>query len=817
MSAPPTTRARLRAGLAWALGSFLLTASAAADVDARRLSETWLRSAWAKRGASSAPSRIAPDGRLRVLVRNPPSGLPNAVPVAPGFAALAATPAELAGLPESVVAHWSPPRRPLLNLANNWVKAGVARNLTGLSGKGVVVGIVDTGFDPRHPDFRNPDGTTRVAWVLDLSRNPTGKHAALENSFGCDSKESPCAVYSAAELDEMIAADSKQLPRDAFGHGTHVGSLAAGNGSSTSPPKYSGVAPNATLVMVRVTRSDDGSIFDPDVVLATRFIFDRAEALKMPGVVNLSLGSDFGGHDGTAALEQSLSEFVGAGRPGRAIVVAAGNSAGVYTNVSKAYPGPFGIHTEVHVPRASDVRVPILSPPVPGPTTRASIFVWIASRAEDDLRVGLDDSDGELVPPLSRGESGSVERSGLTATVLNQESGSSSPIPVGVPGAVIVLDGTWKSGETFAVRLQGRGSASLWVQSEGDLTPGAGSTGALFPRALKEGTIGIPATGSALIAVGATLNRSTWLDRGGNAVRIDTFGSVKPKDDSAAFFSGVGPNALGQVKPDISAPGAFVIGAMSNLVDPGLNGGNGLFAGTATCGDQKNCLVVDDFHAVTSGTSMAAPIVAGAIALLLERRPTLTQPELLALLQAGARRSRGNVPLKQQLGPGVLNIQNSLAALDSDLSPLGGTPTAEASWLVLSSALARPDPKWELAGLAELRKDGDLLVDGFDASRLRLEVQRGSVTSPLTRVAPGLWRFAVAAPAGSGGERMRVLLRFDDVVIAEEDVAIGVDPWVVGAQPSARGGCSLGRRGSAPAVIGLILSAMVLLRLRRRR
>ena len=803
------------AALLVGVAAFAHSSRAQGDVDARRMAELWVDSPRAKRGAPAAPGSVAPDGRLRILLENAPTSL-RAVSLAPGFAGFSGTPAEVAALPSGVIAHFAPPRRPLLNLANNWIKAGVARNLSGLSGKGVVVGIVDTGFDPRHPDFRDADGKTRVAWVLDLSRSPTGKHPELERSFACDSAESPCAVYSAAELDDMIAADSKFLPRDAFGHGTHVASLAAGNGRSTNPPKYSGVAPDATLVIVRVTRSDSGSIFDPDVVLATRFIFDRADALEMPAVVNLSLGSDFGGHDGSAALERSLGTFVGDSEPGRAIVVAAGNSAGVYTNISKSYPGPFGIHTEVHVPRASEARVPILTPPVAGGTTRGSVFVWIASRPGDALRVGLDDSDGEVVPVLAPGDSGSVERGGLTATVLNQESGDSSPIPAGVPGAVVVLDGSWPSGETFAVRLEGHGSASLWVQSEGDLTPGANGTGALFPRALKEGTIGIPATGADLIAVGATLNRSSWVDRNGLGVRIESFGSLEPKDDSAAFFSGVGPNALGQIKPDIAAPGAFVIGAMSALVDPELSGGKGLFAGTATCGEQASCLVVDDFHAVTSGTSMAAPMAAGAIALLLQKDPTPTQRRLLALLQAGARRAGGNVPNKQQLGPGVLNVQRSLEALDADATALGGAPIAEESWLVLGSALARPDPEWEVGCLAALRKKDGALVDGFEATRLTLHVDRGSVIAPLSRVAPGLWRFSVAAPRGSGGERMRLELRFDGQIIAQEELAVAVDPWAVDANPSARGGCSTRGKGSTPVWAAMALPLLMVWRRRRR-
>ena len=69
----------------------------------------------------------------------------------------------------------------------------------------------------------------------------------------------------------------------------------------------------------------------------------QAERLGMPAVVNLSLGSDFGTHDGTSALEQALASFIGPQFPGRAIVVAAGNSGGVYAGSGSAEPEPLGI------------------------------------------------------------------------------------------------------------------------------------------------------------------------------------------------------------------------------------------------------------------------------------------------------------------------------------------------------------------------------------------------------------------------------------------------------------------------------------------
>jgi len=99
-----------------------------------------------------------------------------------------------------------------------------------------------------------------------------------------------------------------KVPSDSLGHGTHVTSIAAGNGISSADKDHPivGMAPGATILGVRVTRSGSEDITDTDVLLAAKFLFERAGAMSppMPIAVNASLGSDFGSHDGTTALEQ---------------------------------------------------------------------------------------------------------------------------------------------------------------------------------------------------------------------------------------------------------------------------------------------------------------------------------------------------------------------------------------------------------------------------------------------------------------------------------------------------------------------------------
>ena len=201
-----------------------------------------------------------PDRDLSIVVELPkgaptPPGLIGLSPGFAGFHASATTVAQLADAHPEWRLDWAPPRRTLLNSASDLTRAARFRDFTGLTGAGVVIGIVDTGFDPKHPDLRDAAGKSRVAWALDLSRQPLGRHPQLEADFGCAGAGYSCAVFAAADLDELIATDSVQLPRDTLGHGTHVASLALGNGLSQDPAKYVGIAPEATMIGVRVTLS----------------------------------------------------------------------------------------------------------------------------------------------------------------------------------------------------------------------------------------------------------------------------------------------------------------------------------------------------------------------------------------------------------------------------------------------------------------------------------------------------------------------------------------------------------------------------------
>jgi subtilisin family serine protease len=766
----------------------------------------------------------SPTGRVPVLAEYAPSLGVSDLLVAGRYRPLWLTPEELEPFvrehPE-VELHWAPPRHTLLDEADDWIGGSAFRNETGLDGAGVVVGIVDTGLDVAHPDLRDEAGKSRVRFLIDFSRPPGDRQPELEAEYGC-TEDTECAIYSGDDLDEVLNNNVVgDEPKDTFGHGTHVASLAAGNGFAAKTPRYIGVAPRATLFGARVSRAGDGAIFDADIIQATRFIFEQAERLGLPAVVNLSLGSDFGTHDGTSPLEQALASFVGPQFPGRAIVVAAGNSGGLYSSGASGEPGPLGIHTEVHVPPESPVEIPLLTPHLRADAVRGGTFyVWLGFRPGDDVSLGVDIDGTTWIPDVAPGSATTYRHAGYEGTIFNGPSKPQHSIKVPAGSAVLVVDGDFPSGQVFTLRLSGHGTVSLWLQSSGGVSPEV-SEGVLVPRGEKQGTINIPASNPDLISVGATVNRNRWRDTLGQPFLVgrDDGSDELLEVDGTAVFSAAGPNALGVLKPDIIAPGMYVAGAMSSLADPRTNHGTGVFASQGRCGTPDyECFVLDDDrHAVTSGTSMSAPLVAGAIALLLQLRPELSQGQLRALLQAGARRPTGPVFAEQQVGPGVLDLPGTLVALVAEDSPLRREPSAP-SRIVLSASFIHPDPTQPVTGLLELRDSEDRIADGFDERRLTLEVMGGTLSRPPERRAPGLWAFELTATEGSGGKTLTVRLKVDDRTLATQSLPIGVDRWAAEGEPLPRGGCSVqqhGRSGSALSTLATLLALFGLRRARR--
>jgi subtilisin family serine protease len=202
-----------------------------------------------------------------------------------------------------------------------------------LDGSDVIVGIVDFGCDFRHQNFRHSSGT-RILYLWDQNA-PTGGDSQTKLPYGRE--------ISSEMIDRALAAGDENAYQvlgytpPIAAHGTHVMDIAAGNGREpnlfngkpgNAPPQPSapGVAPHAQIIFVNLKSFERSFLGNSRCLLeAVAYIFEKADALGKPAVVNLSLSTTGGPHDGTTLVEQGFEELVNA-KAGRAIVTSAGNA-----------------------------------------------------------------------------------------------------------------------------------------------------------------------------------------------------------------------------------------------------------------------------------------------------------------------------------------------------------------------------------------------------------------------------------------------------------------------------------------------------------
>jgi len=192
-------------------------------------------------------------------------------------------------------------------------------------GKGVVVGIVDSGIDVLHKCFQNPDGSkTRILWLWDQTLPSSDGTPPAGFTYGQE--------FQPKQINDAIAQSDKPfIHQDVDGHGTHVAGIAAGDGSQSGnchlSDHYIGVAPETDLIIVK------SELTDRSYVDGVKYIFDKAAGA--PAVANLSIGTVGGPHDGSTGREIALDALL-TGTTGRALVVAAGNSGSVDPGKDKA-------------------------------------------------------------------------------------------------------------------------------------------------------------------------------------------------------------------------------------------------------------------------------------------------------------------------------------------------------------------------------------------------------------------------------------------------------------------------------------------------
>ena len=398
----------------------------------------------------------------------------------------------------------------------------------GLTGKGVLVGIVDSGVDYSHPDFRKEDGGSRILKLWDQSA-PAGTGTPPEGYL-------MGAEYEQEEIDRALALPEPEgralVPQqDLSGHGTAVLGIAAGNGRA-SGGVYRGAAYESDIIAVKLGPPRENSFpRTAELMQGVDYLIRQALRLGRPMAVNLSFGNNYGSHRGDSLLETYLSNAANVGRT--VICVGTGNNGSDNLHAS----GRLGQGETKEIEFSVGVYEPVMN-----------IQLW--KSYVDEMEIYIEAPSGERIGPLS--EKAGAQRYSQGRTELLVYYGKPGPFQVTqeiyfdfLPRDTYIESGIWK------IELRGRrvreGDFFLWMPGGQVLNQGTG-----FYSSNAEETLTIPSTAAKVITVGAYDSR------------LNAF----------ADFSGRGGRRLSYPKPDLAAPGV-------DITAPVPGGGYGSFTGTS--------------------------------------------------------------------------------------------------------------------------------------------------------------------------------------------------------------------------------------------
>ena len=550
-----------------------------------------------------------------------------------------------------------------------------------LTGKDVIVGIVDESLDYGHADFQDSSGGTRVQYVRQYNRS-------TEKFTSC--------VKAQIDADNCAITDRGQ----GFAHGTHVSGIAAG-----ADDTYKGVAPAADIIFIFSSAinaeasgaTNDVTSFSGAVLDGVAEVFAAADLMDKAAVVNLSLGTSLGAHDDSSLLEQGLNSLVGS--VGRIIVNAAGNE-NVNTVTAAANIG--GLHATVNVSAGIDQawRFGVLDADIAaaggsivdawfnkGDDCTIEARAYLANNADaitDTLaQVGPQSILADSSSATHNATDNTVELTMATAAADSNNERPHAQVALakssGASWSSIVGDGT-STGYVVDVVIRantGSCTGSMWIYPDrvslNDFFSGidgaevSGTNSYKLVDGDSDKTITIPGTASGVITVGSFMQEkpigsgtSQWDDTNGDAQFQTNSGSGETGTggtvDAVSAFSSLGPTgeiSNSRSKPDLIAPGEPVIAALAR--------------GVPLVGNHQK-RQVSDTHFKFEGTSMSAPHVTGIIALILEHNNTLTAAQMKALLTNNASLATAN----NVSGFGRVNAQAAVTNIAADTSGFAG-------------------------------------------------------------------------------------------------------------------------------------------------
>ncbi len=514
-----------------------------------------------------------------------------------------------------------------MDLARVESRTDLAVSNFGVDGTGTIVAILDRGIDWKNNDFRNEDGTTRIKFIFDLSDN-TGANAP-GNTYGRGT------IYTEAQINAALANSTSLATRDAVGHGSTTTGIAAGNGRNTADRRYRGIAPKASLIVVKAASEGAPAHgtqpaeapFGDDAIFATGidFVRDKAQQLNLPVVMLLNVGSINGPTDGSSTLSRKIDATVGPGKPGIVFVNGSGDDGG-----SANHAG--GVITQGNTVSIQFQKV----------TTGAlRIDLWYGGNDRFDVSLQTPSGNfGPFVAPVN-----GVRQTTTNGVFTMYHNGTGTVFYGATNGKREILADIVGPAGTYTLQLTGQTVANGRFDATLNPTVFGGSNNR-FLNFVVPGSIWDGATGQYNICPNSYVISNNWTDVDGVPRSLTGQGNV----GELWRGSSVGPTFDGRLGVDISAPGDLVMTTYNPTSYWATFRFNTVFGSGGLYGR-------------AGAVSAAAPQVTGIIALMLQKNPRLDAFQIKQMLQRTARSDSftGQVP-NVNFGYGKVDAYAAVAA-----------------------------------------------------------------------------------------------------------------------------------------------------------